>query len=46
MIEMSIKYDTEEENDPVGKALVIKSPSNMIEDEVVIGLIFPIEYEE
>lgn len=46
VIEMSTKYDTEEENDPVGKALVIKSPSNMIEDEVVIGLIFPIEYEE
>lgn len=47
IVEMFVKYNAEEETSE-GKALVIKRPAKFssAEDEEVLGLIFPTDYEE
>lgn len=46
-MEMFVKFNAEEETSE-GKALVIKRPAKFssAEDEEVLGLIFPTDYEE
>lgn len=48
IVEMFTKCSVGEDDEELieGKAIVIKSPANIVEDEAVIGLIFPTDYEE